>query len=58
MSVQLVFQCDDLRDKILSFIPKRCKSCHQKLLFKHNWNKYDYMGVTEITNGDRVNVNY
>lgn len=44
MSVQLVFQCDDLRKKILSFIPKRCKSCHQKLKFNNNWNEYSYMG--------------
>ena len=26
-----VFGCDDLRMNILSYIPKRCKSCHQKM---------------------------
>jgi len=26
-----VFGCDDLRMIILSYIPKRCKSCHKKM---------------------------
>lgn len=33
-SIQKVFSSDDLRKEILSFIPKRCKSCHNKLLKK------------------------
>ena len=26
-----VFGCDDLRRNIFSYIPKRCKCCHQKI---------------------------
>lgn len=31
-----VFGCDELRRTILSYIPKRCKSCHQKISVKYN----------------------
>ena len=30
-AVNRVFGCDDLRRNILSYIPKRCKSCHQQM---------------------------
>ena len=28
-AVQKVFACNDTRSSILSYLPKRCKSCHQ-----------------------------
>lgn len=31
MSAQKVFDCSDLRKKILSFFPKRCLQCHIKM---------------------------
>ena len=31
MSAKLVFGCDDLRKNILSFLPKRCLYCHNKI---------------------------
>ena len=42
MSAQKVFECDDLRKEILSYIPKRCKSCHYTMNKKigiHNLQK-------------------
>ena len=38
MSVQKVFECQDLRKHILSFFPKRCLHCHNKM----NNNKVSY----------------
>jgi hypothetical protein len=29
--VQKVFGCSDTRSQILSYLPKRCKSCHQAI---------------------------
>ena len=38
MSVQKVFECQDLRKHILSFFPKRCSQCHNEM----NNNKSSY----------------
>ena len=35
-SVQTVFGNNDLRREILSFLPKRCGSCHTKLIIINN----------------------
>ena len=42
MSVQKVFECDDLRKKILTYIPKRCRSCHTIMKAKLNTNILHY----------------
>ena len=39
-----VFGCDDTRKKILSYIPIRCKSCHQKMAFNKNYEETAYIG--------------
>jgi len=42
MSTQKVFECDDLRKEILSYIPKRCKSCHNTMNKKIDSNILQY----------------
>ena len=39
-----VFNCDDLRKEILSYIPTRCKSCHQKMNLNKIYKETAYLG--------------
>lgn len=44
MAAHVVFGCDDLRGEILSYIPKRCKECKQKMrnkVYNHNKKLYN-----------------
>ena len=53
MSVQKVFECQDLRKHILSFFPKRCLHCHKKMnnLYK---NSYKYCWKEDRTKSENI----
>ena len=47
-SIQKVFSTDDLRKEILSYIPKRCKSCHNKLTIPNTAFSTQIGHVTQV----------
>ena len=55
MSANIVFGCDELRKEILSYIPVRCESCHNKMdiktKFKHKYYwKEEYRRSRNVIN--------